>query len=104
MPLLAAFIGSVLFAVIEFFAKWLTKRLAILAAVVVGVTAFTAAFVGAMKALVAGIVIAVPAPVVIGASWVLPYNTQACIAVVLAAHVLRWVYDWNVKVIQYKLV
>lgn len=104
MPLLAGFIGSLIAALVEFFSLWITKRLAIVTALIVVAVTLTVAFMGAVKALIAGVTVAVPSAVVTGASFFLPYNSGACVAAVLAGHVLRWAYDWNIKTLQYKLI
>ena len=101
IPFLASAVGTALAALIGFFGKWLTKKFAVLAAVLTATVAFTAAFLGAIEGLLAGINYAMPS---LG-SWFtfLPSNLSACVGTILAAEVMRWVYDWNVRIIQWKL-
>jgi len=103
MPLLAGLLGSLFMALVSFFAKYLTKRVAIVLAAIGAVTVVTGAFIAAINAIVAGFVYAVPASIQIGASWIMPYNFDECLGAIVSGHLLRWGYDWNVKIIQWKL-
>lgn len=106
MPLilwLASLLGSLFGALIEFFAKYLTKKLAVVAAVVAAIAALTSGFFIAIYTLVSSIAYVLPPEVSMGLSLVIPSNAYGCSAAILSAHVFRWAYDWNVKVIQYRL-
>lgn len=104
MPIFAAWVGSLITSIATFFAAFLTKRVAIVLAVIVAAGAFTVTFIAGLNAIIAGIVYAIPPSISLGMSWFIPSNMDDCIAAIMAAHVLRWVYDWNIKVIQWKLV
>lgn len=103
MPLLAGYIGSLFSGIFGFFASWMTKRIAIVAAAVTAVLAVTSAFIASAYTIIGGIAASVPSWLAISASWVVPYNFEACLGAYVAAYILKWGYDWNVRVIQFKL-
>jgi len=103
MPLAAAAIISVLMAMVEFFAKYFTKKIAIFTAVVVVLTSLTAAFVVAIKALYLGVVAVAPSELSIAMSWIVPSNASACVAAYISARLIRYAYDWNVALAKAKL-
>jgi hypothetical protein len=101
MPAIAALLGGIVVSLIGFFAKWMTKRIAVIAAAVVALTAVTATFVGVIEGLIAGI--SYTAPDFSGVFLILPNNFSACISAMIAARVAYWVYAWNTAIIQMKL-
>ncbi|MDT8385158.1 MAG: DUF5455 family protein [Gammaproteobacteria bacterium] len=103
MPLLAAWMGSLFSGIVGFFSSWLTKRVALVLTGITVIVSLTAAFITAIDALYTAMAVTLPTEIVIGASWFLPTNTSACISAYISAHLLRWAYDWNTKVIQLKL-
>ncbi len=106
MPLffwLASFLGSVFSALVTFFMSYLSKRIAIVLAVISAIAALTTAFFIAIYALVSTMVAVAPAFVVQAWSLLVPDNLPALVAACLTARVMRWVYDWNVRVIQFRL-
>lgn len=106
MPLilwLASLLGSLLSGLITFFAQYLTKRLAIVAIVVSAIAAFTIGFFAALVALINTIVASAPAEINQAIIWFVPSNASSCVAVVLTAHAIRWVYEWNIKIVQFRL-
>ena len=106
MPLclwLATFLGSLFSSLVAFFFTYMTKRLAIVVAVVIAIASVTLVFFAAVAALMNAIVAASPPFFSTAVSLVVPDNFPLIVSTVLSAHVLRWVYVWNVKVIQYRL-
>lgn len=103
MPLLAGYLGTMLFGIASWLGAFLTKRIAILVAIISMVTALTAAFVVLIETAISALSVSMPPYLLIGASWVWPANANACIAAIISAYVARWVYEWNIKIIQYKL-
>lgn len=101
IPWLATVIGSGLTGLIAFFGKFLTKKLAVVAAVVTAAAVFTAAFIASIEGLMAGISYAMPST----GNWFvfLPDNVSACVSAILGAELIRWVYDWNIKILSWKL-
>lgn len=106
MPLflwLGTLLGTLLTSVVTFFFSYMTKRLLIIAAVVVAIAAVTVAFFAAVYTLMATVIAASPPFFSMACSLVLPENFPFILSVWLSARLLRWVYEWNVKVIQYRL-
>jgi hypothetical protein len=101
IPWLATAIGTALTGLIAFFGKFLTKKLAIVAAAVTAAVGFTAAFIASIEGLMAGIAYGMPST----GNWFafLPDNLSACVSAILAAELVRWVYDWNIKILSWKL-
>ena len=60
MPALAGAIGAIIVGLIGFFAKWMTKRIAAVAAAVVAILAVVGTFVTAIEGLIAGITYTAP--------------------------------------------
>lgn len=103
MPILAAWIGSLLTSIASFFAVFLTKRVALILAAVTVLVGITATMVGAMQALIAGVSYAAPPMLLTGWGWVVPDNFDDCVVAYISALTLRWGYDWQVRVVQMKL-
>ena len=101
LPWLAAFIGSILSGLISFFARYFSKKWAVLAAVIVAITATTVTFIALIEGLMAGITTA--APSMAGWGLLLPDNLSACVAAYITARIAKWVYYWHTTVIQWKL-
>jgi len=101
IPFLAGALGTALMGLISFFGKFLTKKLAILAAVITAAASLTAAFIVTIEGLMAGVYVSMPET----GTWFsfLPPNFSACISAIVTAEVVRWVYDWNIKIVQWKL-
>lgn len=95
--LIATFFGAVL----AWFGKFLTKRLAIAAALVSAIAGLTTAFWLAIVAILEGISAVGPPFMSQAAGLVVPSNLPACFAAILSAHVVRWIYHNQVKVLLY---
>lgn len=106
MPLflwLATFLGTLFTSVVTFFLTFMTKRLAFLAAVVAAITAVTVAFFAAIHLLMVSVIAIAPPYFAESVSFVVPSNFPFLLSVWLSARLLRWVYEWNVKIIQMRL-
>ena len=106
MPLilwLATLLGSLFSGLATFLVQYFTRRALIIAAAVTAISVLTVAFFAAVLGILNALLGAVPQPVLIGASWFMPSNAPSCFAAIVTAHALRWVYEWNVKVIQFRL-
>lgn len=103
MPIFAALMGAWFNSLAVFFAFFLARKVAIVAAAILFLVALTAGFVAAMQALITGVIVAAPDWLAIGASWFVPSNVDECIAAIAGAHTLRWTYDWQVKVVGARL-
>jgi len=103
MPLLAAFIGSLFTSTVAFLALFITKRIAIVAAVLLFTISMTATFMTAVNAAASALVTAMPSEIAIAASWVVPSNASACLAAWVTANLLTWAWSWNTRILQLKL-
>lgn len=103
MPLLAALITSLFVAIAEFFAKFITRKVAAVAAgFTIMATITTALYVG-LGVLVTSIAWAFPThPALATGIWIMiPDNAAACIAAAIAADVSIAVYRLNVLNVQF---
>lgn len=104
MPLLAAWIGSLISSIAGFFAAWMSKQIAIRIAVIAALVAFTTTFVTAIRGILAALSYATPPQLSMALSWIVPTNVDVCLAAWASAAALRWAYDWNTKIIQMKII
>lgn len=103
IPWLAGIIGGLFSAVFGYFTSFLTKRFAVVAAAVAVIVGITTAFFAAIQGLVSGLSIVAPEELSLAAGLVVPTNATACATAYMTALVVRWAYQWNVKIVQYKL-
>lgn len=103
IPWLAGVIGGVVASLLRFFLQFFTKRFAVIAAVVAALVGITATFFAAITALFAAIEYAAPAAIAQGMGLLLPSNTTACLTAIVTAHTARYVYEWQFRIIQYRL-
>ena len=103
IPWLAGVIGGLFSAVFSYLSAFLTKRFAIVAAAITVIVGITTAFFAAINALVTGLAIVAPAELSIAAGLVVPSNATACATAYITALIVRWAYQWNVKIVQFKL-
>lgn len=103
IPWLAGVLGGLVAGLITFFVQFMTKKLALTAAFVTASLALFAVFFSACWALMQGITIASPPEFSLALSFLVPSNAPACLGAYLTANVARWVYDWNTRVIQFRL-
>ena len=101
IPWLATAIGTFLTATIGFFASFLTRRLAIIAAVITVVISITTAFIAALEGLISGI--SYVAPDLSGVFAILPGNFSVCVSAIITTKMLAWAYSWNITLAQMKL-
>lgn len=94
MPLLAAFFGGLFTRLIDYFALYVTRKVAVYAAAVTAITTLTTALVAFFVAAVAGLASAFP--VAVGTALVfIPDNIIPCLSSYLSCAAAKWVYDWN---------
>lgn len=103
IPFLAGVLGSLFGRLLSWLIERTTKRLAITLAVVISLAGLTAGFFAGVQALIATITYTAPPEVAIGMGLLMPSNTSACISAMLTAYTARYVYAWQVRIIQYKL-
>lgn len=84
-----------------FFAVSLTKKTAqIIASIALAVTV-TATFFAFLSSSLSSIVASAPGGLVAAGISLLPSNTNACLAVVITVKAASWLYDWQVRLIQW---
>lgn len=103
IPWLAGLIGGLFTTLFAFFAQYLTKKLAVVAVAITLIVGLTTAFIAALTALTSAIQFAAPPWYTLAVQLVVPDNAFFCVSTIFTAHLLRYAYDWNVKIIQYKL-
>lgn len=103
VPWLAGLIGGLFSSLFGFFVTYLTKRLAIIAASVTVIVAVTASLFIALEALTSSLTLILPTELTHGISLILPSNINLCLSLMISARMLRFSYDWSIKIIQYKL-
>lgn len=103
IPWLASVLGGMFTAIAVWLAQYMTRRLALVLAAIALIAALTAALFSALNASIAALSLAVPSQYSAGIAMICPSNLPACVSIIITAHLLRYAYDWNVRVIQYKL-
>lgn len=103
LPWLAGILAALFVAIFKFIAGLFTKRLLIIAAVVSVVGGFTAVFYQGMLAALNSVSNITPSFLNQAAGLVIPDNVPALISILVSARITRWVYEWNVKVAQWRL-
>jgi hypothetical protein len=103
IPWLAGALSAMFVSVFSFVTEYMTKRLAVVVAAVVVIGVTTVALFTAINLLLTGIAVAIPANYGAYAGMFLPSNLDECITAVASARVLKYGYDWQIKIIQYKL-
>lgn len=103
LPWLAGAVSGMFFALMSFFSKYLMKRIAVVMAVLGVIVALTTAFFVAIQAVVAVVAPSVPPGISTALGWFLPSQTPTLMGVLFACRILRWTYEWHVKVVQWKL-
>lgn len=103
IPFVAGLLGGLFGSLLSFLAKFFTKKVALVFAAILIFTSLTSALFLALKLLVASVAVVTPDFVITAASLVIPDNAILCITVIVNAKLLRFAYDWNVKIVQLKL-
>lgn len=103
IPWLAGILGSLFAGLITFFANFLTKKLALTAAFVTASLALFGVFFSVCWSAMQGIIYASPPELSDALRFFVPSNAPACLGAMLTVNVARWVYDWNTRVIQFRL-
>jgi uncharacterized membrane protein YjjP (DUF1212 family) len=103
IPWLAGILGSIFTGLLTFLSQYATKRVALVGSFIIAVGVVTTGFFAVLEGLIQAITVVAPTGFLESFALFLPHNTTACISAILAAKLARWVYDWNIKVIQMKL-
>lgn len=100
LPALAAFLGTLLAQSVGFFAQWFTAKTAIQLGIVTAVVSLTAGVFVAIKSLIAGISVSFPPFFNHAMSLIIPDNFSLCLSSIVSAHVIKWVWSWQVHFIE----
>ena len=103
IPILAGILGGLFSALFQSLADVLTKRLALVVAGVAIIAGLTTAFFTLITGLFSAISAVAPNSLGLAISLVIPDNASACVSAIMTARMARWAYEWNVRIIQYKL-
>ncbi|WP_405121052.1 DUF5455 family protein [Pseudomonas leptonychotis] len=103
IPFLAGVLGSLFAGILTFFAKYLTKRIALTAAFITASIGLFTVFFAFCWSVLQGLIVATPQEVSLALSFFVPSNAPACLGGILTVNAARWVYDWNTRVIQFRL-
>lgn len=100
LPALVAFLAGIFGQLVAFFAKWMTTKLAMQLTIITALVALTVAAFAAIKSLMLGISLVAPDYLVNAASLVIPDNAALCVASLISAHAIRYVWVWKVYFIE----
>lgn len=81
----------------------LTKRLLVIGAVLAVLTTFVVAFYALIHTTINSINSVAPPSLSQAASLVVPDNFASLASIYITARIARWAYEWNVKVLQWRL-
>lgn len=102
MPFFASLIALIFGQIFEYFAKFITRKIAFYTALVATLTALTAGLYLAVQAILLTLYVTFPIPA--GTIYAfLPSNTALCFSAYGSALILKWTYDWNAGLIQKNL-
>lgn len=106
MPILIkglAWLGSLIAGLfpmlVDFFARWVTKKTLMMAAYYAAYSALTAGVFSTVEVSISALSPSLPTNYHLAAGLMLPSNSYACLAAVITAYVVRWVYDYQVKLL-----
>lgn len=97
MPILATLVAGLFGSLAEFFSIWVTKKIAVGAAVVSVFAALTVALMAGMTALINGIISVgvLPDGIIFGIWYFMPSSFPAIFSAVVSAHIAAALYQWN---------
>jgi hypothetical protein len=101
LPALATFFATMLGNFIAFFAKWFTARTATQLGIIAAITSLTIGMIAFIKALILSIALVAPPLFTQAMSLVVPDNAPICVSALISAHTIRWVWQWQVRFIEY---
>lgn len=99
MPLLASLLSGLFGALVEFFARYFTKKVALATAAVAAFGALTLALWAAVTVALAGIAYSFPggSAVAVGVWLMVPDNGPACISAIISIDTAVGLYRWNME-------
>lgn len=103
LMLLFQFLANLFMRFIALFFEQTGRRLLVIAAVLAVLAGLVVAFYAAIKGLIENINLIAPAELSQAASLVVPDNFVTIASIQITARLLRFAYEWNVKVLQWRL-
>lgn len=100
---LGGMMGSFVTRLLTWSAETFTKRVIWFGLAVAAVVAFTAGFFAAITSILDGLLVTLPSEVTWLIPMVMPSNAVACLTAIVSAHTLRFVYLWQVRLVNWKL-
>lgn len=100
---LATFLADIFTRSVGVFFEIMTKRVLIITACVAVLAAFVVGFYALMLTIINSISANLPPFFSQAASMVVPDNFVTLASITITAHIARWAYEWNVKVLQWRL-
>lgn len=100
LPALAAFFGSIFAQIVAFFVQWFTVKTATQLGIVAAVVSLTVGLFAVIKTLMVGIAIIAPPMFIQAMSLIIPSNLPVCFSAIVSAHIVRWVWIWQVHFIE----
>jgi ABC-type multidrug transport system permease subunit len=92
LPALATFLAGIFSSVVAWFAQWMTRKLALSAALIAALAALYVTFAGAIVAAITAISYQTPEHLNTALSLVVPSNLVPCVAAYWSARLALWVY------------
>lgn len=86
---------------VDFFARWITRRVAVAAAMIAAFMVLTSSFYAFMYAIISGVAVVAPPYFSQACGLLLPSNTYLCLSTIITVHLLRWVYYVQLRVLNY---
>lgn len=100
LPALAAFLGTLFAQMVAFFAQWFTVKTAMQLGIIAAVVTLTVGLFAFIKSLMFGIAVVAPPQFAQAMSMIIPNNLPLCFSAIVSAHVVRWVWIWQVHFIE----
>jgi len=98
----AGVLGGLFASAAAYITKRVVWRLSVVVALVTAAASLTLGLMTAAHASIAALTQSLPEGATLAGNLFLPTNLGACLGVIASAHVLRWVYDWQVSLLMAK--
>lgn len=89
--------------IVKFFVEHATRRVLVIAAVLAALATLVIGFMRTISGIVNQLQMTMPVEVSQYIGLVIPSNFNFCVSLYASAMVIRWAYEWNVKVLQWRL-
>jgi len=103
LSFLLSLIASIGPSLVEYFARWITKRTLFLAAYYAAYAALTVSIFTMLNVSISSLSLSAPSGLAAAAGHFLPSNAFHCLNSFLTALALRWIYDYQVKLLDTSL-